>query len=99
VLSQPLLRSVFTSTERAIDHNLYILNNRAYLSNYCAGLRVYDITNPSSLIEVAYFDVSPDCSTADFLGTWSNYPYLPSGNIIVSSIERGLFVVRVNNNK
>jgi len=94
-LRAPRLASVFTSTERSIDHNLYTLGDRVYLSNYCAGLRVYDVSNPTSLSELAYFDVSPTCSTIDFLGTWSNYPYFPSGNIVVSSIERGLFVLRM----
>jgi len=94
-LRAPRMISIFTSTQRSIDHNLYTLGNRAYLSNYCAGLRVYDISNPASLREVAYFDVSPTCATIEFLGTWSNYPYFPSGNLVVSSIERGLFVLRM----
>jgi hypothetical protein len=29
------------------------------------------------------------------IGTWSNYPYFPSGNIAVQSIEKGLFMVKV----
>jgi hypothetical protein len=47
-----------------------------------------------SVAEVASFDVAPLYSGAVFHGTWSNYPYLPSGNVLVSSIERGLFVLR-----
>ena len=26
-------------------------------------------------------------------GQWSNYPYFPSGNVVFTSIERGLYVV------
>ena len=29
-----------------------------------------------------------------FTGTWSNYPYFRSGNVVVSSIGEGLFIVR-----
>jgi len=29
-----------------------------------------------------------------FRGAWSNYPYFPSGTIVVSSIGEGLFVLR-----
>ena len=29
------------------------------------------------------------------LGSWSNYPFFESGNIIVSSIEMGLYVLKV----
>jgi len=95
-LKNPKLYSTFYSEETVIDHNLYTLGNRAYLSNYCGGLRIYDTSKPELLKEVAYFDVAPDCSTTSFLGTWSNYPYFPSGNIVVSSIERGLFVLKYN---
>lgn len=28
------------------------------------------------------------------MGAWSVYPYLPSGNLLVSGVERGLFVLR-----
>jgi choice-of-anchor B domain-containing protein len=98
-LKAPKIVSTFYSTETVIDHNLYTLGDRAYLSNYCGGLRIYDISNVvEGMSEDGFFDVAPDCSTTTFLGTWSNYPYLPSGNIIVSSIDRGLFVVKYNRN-
>ena len=30
------------------------------------------------------------------MGSWSNYPYFESGTIIVSSIETGLFVLKLS---
>jgi len=98
-LENPKISSTFYSTETVIDHNLYTLGDRAFLSNYCGGLRIYDtsaVSKGGDLVEVAYFDVAPDCDTTSFLGTWSNYPYFPSKNIIVNSIERGLYVVKYN---
>jgi choice-of-anchor B domain-containing protein len=93
-LRAPKIASTFYSEETVIDHNLYTLGDRAYLSNYCGGLRIYDTSNVAvELLEDGFFDVAPDCSTRVFLGTWSNYPYFPSGNIVVSSIDRGLFVL------
>ena len=85
------------SSEKSVDHNLYIKGNKAYLSNYCAGLRIYDVTDITSgtVKDIAHFDVNPDCATTNFQGTWSNYPYFESGTIIVSSIERGLFVLKL----
>lgn len=70
--------------------------NLAYETNYCAGLRVLDVTDikAGKLNEVGFFDVAPDCNSPGFHGSWSNYPYFESGTIIVSSIERGLFVLR-----
>lgn len=67
-------------------------------SNYCAGLRVLDASKmeEGTLTEVAYFDVAPECDTPVFTGAWSVYPYFKSGNVIVQSIEKGLFVVKVS---
>ena len=70
----------------------------AYQTNYCAGLRIIDVTGiaakPPMLEEVGYFDVAPYCNSPGFEGSWSNYPYFSSGTIIVQSIERGLFVLK-----
>jgi choice-of-anchor B domain-containing protein len=95
-LDDPVNHGVFTSTSNAIDHNLYVLGNFAYQANYQAGLRVLDITDITEgrLTEHAYFDVHPDGDAAEFNGAWSNYPYFPSGTVVVSSIEGGLFVLR-----
>ena len=51
---------------------------------------------PASLAEVAYFDIYPADDDPEFNGNWNNYPFFPSGNVILSGIEQGLFVVRPN---
>jgi choice-of-anchor B domain-containing protein len=100
LLSDPKLVNSFYSKLEVIDHNLYILKDRAYQANYCGGLRILDTSKVESdeglLTQTGYFDVSPDCQDRQFLGSWSNYPYFPSGNIVVSSIDRGLFIVKYN---
>eukprot|EP00005_Dracoamoeba_jomungandri_P000877 CAMPEP_0174251870 /NCGR_PEP_ID=MMETSP0439-20130205/1561_1 /TAXON_ID=0 /ORGANISM="Stereomyxa ramosa, Strain Chinc5" /LENGTH=458 /DNA_ID=CAMNT_0015332307 /DNA_START=24 /DNA_END=1400 /DNA_ORIENTATION=+ len=97
-VDKPTYLNDYLSSERSIDHNLYILGDTAYLANYCAGLRIYDVTSISTgdVSEIAYFDVAPDCATTSFLGSWSVYPYFSSGNLVVSSIDRGLFVLKHN---
>jgi hypothetical protein len=97
-LENPINTGNYFAEETVIDHNLYIKGNLAYLSNYCDGLRVFDVSaiKSANIQEKAFFDVNPSCNTREFSGTWSNFPYFPSGNVIVSSIERGLFVVDVN---
>ncbi len=86
----------YTSTLTTIDHNLYVRGRYAYESNYESGLRVLDVgTIPQgSIAEVAYFDTYPQGASAEFNGQWSNYPYFASGNIIVSDVNNGLFVLR-----
>jgi choice-of-anchor B domain-containing protein len=100
VLSSPRYINSFYSELQVIDHNLYTIGDRAYSANYCGGLRILDTSRVASdaglLTQAGYFDVSPDCDSTQFLGSWSNYPYFPSGTIVISSIDRGLFVVKYN---
>ena len=97
-LSAPQLIGTFVSETSAIDHNMYVLDTLVYQSNYRAGLRVLDLTDIENgeLDEVAYFDVYPSSDAAQFNGSWSNYPYLPSGVIPVSHIEEGVFFLKLS---
>lgn len=91
-----LVKEYMLSTE-ASDHNLYIRGNTMYQSNYYSGLRILDITDPENPVESGFFDTMPFSDAAGFDGSWSNYPYFKSGNIIVSSISQGLFVIKKRN--
>lgn len=95
-LENPIVIGQYVSTEAAIDHNLYTDGNLIFESNYRAGLRILDgqdVAN-ANLSEVAYFDVYPASNSAQFNGSWSNYPYFSSGIVAVSHIEEGLFLLR-----
>ncbi len=80
----------------AIVHNTYIHNDFAVTSYYTEGVIVVDAARPSNLIKVGHFDTSPSYSGNGFNGCWGVYPYLPSGNIIASDIETGLYVLTPN---
>lgn len=86
----------------SIGHNTYVLNNQAatgtntdwlWTSYYTDGITLVDASRPDNLVEVGNFDSSPTFSGDGFHGAWGVYPYLPSGNILISDIERGLYVV------
>ncbi len=94
--ANPYLVGTFTSGEPAIDHNLYTRDGLIFQANYRSGLRVFDALDPVNPTPLAYFDTYPGSNSADFNGAWSNYPYFPSGTIIVSDIERGLFMLRLD---
>jgi choice-of-anchor B domain-containing protein len=94
-LEDPQLALEFMGTSAASDHNLYIKGNLMYQSNYRAGLRIIDISNPTSPVEVGFMDTAPYLADAPgFSGTWSNYPFFKSGAIGVSSVHEGLFLVK-----
>jgi choice-of-anchor B domain-containing protein len=98
-VSDPALPSLigqYNSSAAAIDHNLYVSGDYVFQANYRAGLRILQVRDAASadLVEEAFFDIYPSSDSASFNGAWSNYPYFESGNVIVSGIEQGLFVLR-----
>lgn len=95
-LENPVYLGFHQHSTPAIDHNLYVKGRYAYLANYRAGLRVMDLIDieNGNLTEKAYFDVYPANNARAYTGSWSNYPYFKSGNIIINSIDEGLFVVK-----
>lgn len=78
-----------------IPHNAHFLNEYVITSHYRDGLTVHDVSDPSNIILTGYFDSSP-FSGNGFNGAWGTWPYLPSGNVLVSDIEEGLFILEVN---
>ena len=99
-LVNPAIIGTYTGQTYAIDHNGFSVGNYYYMSNYRRGLSVIDISDPSAMADVAFFDTYPVPAEndANFDGAWGVYPYLPSGNILVSDIGYGLFVLKLNEN-
>ena len=95
-LDNPLFHFEHFGVTDAIDHNGYVKGNLFFQANYTAGVRILDISSieNKNINEIGYFDTHPENDIADFDGAWNVYPYLPSGNIIVSDINRGLFIIR-----
>ena len=79
-----------------IPHNTHVLGDYLVTSYYCDGVTVVDVSDPYNMQEVAYYDTS-DSTGGTFSGAWGTYPWLPSGNILVSDRQEGLFVLKVSN--
>jgi choice-of-anchor B domain-containing protein len=88
-LDAPSIIGFFDAPSEAIDHNLYVIGDKIYQSNYLSGLRILDNSAAASgtLELVGYFDTNPESDAPSFDGTWSNYPYFNSGNIGVSTMS------------
>ena len=86
----------YVGSSTAIDHNLYVKDQFVYESNYRSGVRILDASRVSTgvLNEVGYFDLFPINDLPQFSGTWSNYPFLPSGVNLATSMYDGFFVLR-----
>ncbi len=92
-LRNPTLAGTWTGPTSAIDHNGFARGNRYYMSNYARGLTILDITNPSNPVQAGRFDSFPSGDNIGFPGAWGTYPFLPSGNVLISDIDSGLYVV------
>ncbi|MAZ55834.1 MAG: hypothetical protein CMP54_02415 [Flavobacteriales bacterium] len=80
------------SQENVIPHNTHVFGDYLVTSYYTSGVTVIDASDPFNLIEVAYYDTSP-MSGGNFDGCWGAYPYLPSGLILATDQQEGLFVL------
>jgi choice-of-anchor B domain-containing protein len=77
----------------AIVHNTHIKNNYAIVSWYQEGVAIIDVSRPDNMIITGYYDTYPQGTGNSFNGCWGVYPFLPSGNIVASDINNGLFVL------
>ena len=77
----------------AVPHNLIIRDNFVYVSYYCDGLQVFDISNPNNPIKAGYYDTYPSMYCSGFKGNWGVDPQLPSGIILASDVQSGLFIL------
>ncbi len=79
-----------------IPHNVHFIDDYIVSSYYRDGVVIHDVSNKGNMVEVGNFDTAPNLSGDGFNGCWGVYPWLPSGNIIASDIEKGLYVLGVS---
>ena len=99
-LDNPTLHMTYSGESNAIDHNGYVKNDLFYQANYTAGVRFIDISDidNATMSEIGFFDTYPENNNTSFNGAWNVYPYFESGNIIISDINRGLFIIKKSDN-
>ena len=74
-----------------IIHNAHYLNDYVITSYYKEGVTIHDVSDPENIVLTGQWDTSP-FEGDGFAGAWGAYPFLPSGLVLVSDIEEGLFV-------
>ena len=67
-------------------HNTYIRDGYAITSWYVDGFTIVDVNRPANMVQVGNYDTYTNTGTG-FNGAWGVYPFLPSGNILVSNIS------------
>lgn len=84
-----------TGITTSIVHNVEIYGNYAIVGHYSAGVRVINISNPDVPVEVAWYDTYPQNNSESYNGCWGVY-MMPSGKIIASDRQTGLYVLKTN---
>ncbi len=83
-----------STSPHSIPHNQIVLGNHLYVAYYFDGLQVFDISDPENPVRIMHYPTSNEPhANGLYRGAWGVYPFLPSGNILVSDMQEGLFVV------
>jgi choice-of-anchor B domain-containing protein len=95
IFAHPIVH-IYSANPLAIAHNVHVKQDTAFVAYYTEGIRLLDLTDPSLPVEWGHYDTYPSFS-GGFHGVWEVASF-PSGTIIASDIETGLYVFRATPN-
>lgn len=75
-----------------IPHNQIYHNGYLFVSYYYDGLQIFDVTNPLQPTKAYYYDTYAPASQQSYEGAWGVFPFLPSGKVLVSDMQSGLYI-------
>ncbi|MBP6402407.1 MAG: choice-of-anchor B family protein [Bacteroidia bacterium] len=100
-VANPAVATTFSSNAGNTPHNPYVQDNLLVMANYQDGIYIYDITTPTSPALQGFFDTHPQNTPGTYpspayAGAWAAYTNLPSGVILASDMQYGLFVLDIS---
>ncbi len=78
----------------SIVHNPFFTGDRVHVAYYQDGYWLWDAADPLQPVLIGFYDTSV-APHENYHGAWGVYPYLPSGNILVSDMQTGLWILEV----
>jgi len=99
------ISSTFESNASATPHNPYIKGkDRVIIAYYQDGVQIFDISDPALPVRTGYFDTDTLHGLNDgypssftYHGAWGAYIDLPSGVILSSDMQNGLYILDASN--
>ena len=83
------------TADNAIPHNLMMRDDLVFVSYYHDGLQVFDVSDPANPEKVAWYDTFLPDHHNGFAGAWGVHSALPSGRVLISDVQSGLFVINL----
>ncbi len=78
----------------SIVHNVHILDDFIVASYYTDGVIIVDASDPKDLVLTGQYDTYLANNSSNYNGCWEADPYTTSGNIVVSDIDNGMFILK-----
>lgn len=87
-----------TPNSTATPHNPFMVNgHHCVVAYYQDGVQIFDVSNAAAPVRTGFFDTNPTNGAGlpnpNYSGAWGAYVELPSGLIISSDMQNGLFVL------
>ena len=79
----------------SVLHNPFYTGDLLHCAYYHDGYSVWDTSDPLQPLLKGFYDTSPVPNGETWAGAWGTYPFLPSGKILVSDMQTGLWVLEV----
>lgn len=101
-LSNITMNQIFRSNAGCTPHNPYIIGNDVLVCAYYQdGVQIYNISNPTNCVRTGYFDTDTLNGQANgypdaYHGCWGAYTDLPSGNLLASDMQNGLYILDIS---
>jgi hypothetical protein len=80
----------------SITHNPCFQGDLLHVAWYEDGYWLWSVADPANAQLIGYYDMHPEPYSFSYKGAWGVYPYLPSGQVLISEMQHGLFVLDIS---
>lgn len=80
----------------SIPHNPVFNGDLLHVSYYYDGYWLWNCADPFNSQLLGFYDTSLEPHGMSYKGAWGVYPFLPSGLVLISDMQRGLFVLDIS---
>lgn len=77
-----------------LAHNVHIEDNFAVIAHYTSGVKVLDISDPTSPVLIESFDTPSVPEAAVFDGCWGVYPHTNNGWVYASNMDGNFYILQ-----